>query len=59
MSKEDLVKLYNTLSMIETKGENTKIMAQCLRFVEQKVKECEQECERKFEQFVQAESVPV
>lgn len=41
MNKEDLVKLYNTLSMIETKGENTKIMAQCLRFVEQKAKECE------------------
>lgn len=35
--KENLVKLYNTLSLIETKGENTKIMAQCLQFVEQMV----------------------
>ena len=31
----ELTKLYNTLSLIETKGENTKTMAQCLRFVEQ------------------------
>lgn len=35
--KENLVKLYNTLSLIETKGENTKIMAQCLQFIEQMV----------------------
>lgn len=39
MGKEDLEKLYNTLCMIETKGENTKIMAQCLQFIEQKVQE--------------------
>ena len=32
--KENLTKLYNTMSLIETKGENTKIMAQCLVFVE-------------------------
>ena len=31
----ELTKLYNTMLMIETKGENTKIMADCLRFVEQ------------------------
>ena len=30
-----LTKLYNTLSLIETKGENTKTMAQCLHFIEQ------------------------
>ena len=28
--KENLQKLYNTLALIETKGENTKIMADCL-----------------------------
>lgn len=39
MSKEELVKLYNTLSMIETKGDSTKVMAQCLIFVEQKAQE--------------------
>lgn len=31
----ELTKLYNTMLMIETKGENTKIMADCLRFIEQ------------------------
>lgn len=31
---EQLMKLYNTMSLIETKGENTKIMCDCLRFVE-------------------------
>lgn len=31
----ELIKLYNTLSLIETKGEGTKLMAQCLVFVEQ------------------------
>lgn len=31
----ELLKLYNTLLMVETKGESTKIMADCLRFVEQ------------------------
>ena len=41
MGKEDLTKLYNTLCMIETKGENTKIMGQCLQFIEQKMDEPE------------------
>lgn len=31
---EDLIKLYNTLALIETKGENTRLMAQCMAFVE-------------------------
>ena len=30
----ELTKLYNTLMLIETKGENTKIMAQCLQYIE-------------------------
>jgi hypothetical protein len=34
-----LTKLYNTLMLIETKGENTKIMAQCLQYLEQMVNE--------------------
>ena len=42
MNKDDLIKLHSTLAMIETKGESTKIMAQCLRFIEQKVEECGQ-----------------
>lgn len=40
--KIKLTKLYNTLALIETKGENTKLMAQCLMYVEQLAKECEQ-----------------
>lgn len=36
---ENLIKLYNTLLTIETKGENTKVMASCLRFTEQMIQE--------------------
>ena len=36
---EKLSKLYNTLALIETKGENTKIMAQCLQFIENMIVE--------------------
>lgn len=32
---ENLTKLYNTLMLIETKGESTKLMTDCLRFTEQ------------------------
>ena len=39
----ELNKLYNTLSLIETKGESTKIMADCLRFVEQMITAAEGE----------------
>lgn len=41
--KEKLVKLYNTLALIETKGESTKIMAQCLQFIENEVKAIDQQ----------------
>lgn len=34
MLSDKLVKLYNTLGLIETKGENTKTMAQCLLYLE-------------------------
>ena len=40
MDKENrLRKLYNTMLLIETKGENTKIMAECLRYLEQLISE--------------------
>lgn len=39
--KEKLTKLYNTLAMIETKGESTKIMAQCLAYVEKLAQDCD------------------
>ena len=32
-----LSKLYNTLVLIETKGDSTKTMADCLRFLEQMI----------------------
>lgn len=34
---DNLTKLYNTLLLIETKGESTKIMGQCLQFMEQMI----------------------
>lgn len=30
----ELSKLYNTLMLIETKGENTKIMSNCIQYLE-------------------------
>lgn len=36
---EELRRLYNTMITIETKGESTKTMADCLRFVEQLIVE--------------------
>lgn len=36
---EKLRKLYNTMCLIETKGENTKTMSVCLQFVEQLIRE--------------------
>lgn len=36
---EKLSKLYNTLSLIETKGESTKIMGECLKYIESLIKE--------------------
>lgn len=35
--EEKLKRLYNTLLTIETKGESTKIMADCLRYTEQMI----------------------
>ena len=33
--ENNLRKLYNTMLLVETKGENTKIMAECIKFLEQ------------------------
>lgn len=40
---EELQKLYNTLSIIETKGESTIVMADCLKFVNQLIAKCKEE----------------
>lgn len=47
--KENLQKLYNTLAMIETKGENTKIMADCLRFTEKMIREADESAKKEEE----------
>ena len=36
---EKLQMLYNTLKVVETKGESTKVMADCMRYVEQLIVE--------------------
>lgn len=36
---DNLTKLYNTFLLIETRGESTKIMAQCLQFLENMIDE--------------------
>ena len=53
--KEKLAKLYNTMNMIETKGRNTKIMAECLEYLERLIKD-EQ---KKEEQQKVLDSLPV
>ena len=53
--KEKLAKLYNTMNMIETKGRNTKIMAECLEYLERLIKD-EQ---KKEEQQKILDSLPV
>ena len=35
----NLTRLYNTMLMVKTEGESTKIMADCLRFVEKLISE--------------------
>lgn len=35
--EDNLKKLYATMLLIETKGESTKIMGECLRFIEQMI----------------------
>lgn len=35
---DDLIKLYNTLKLVETRGDSTVTMADCLRFLEQLIK---------------------
>lgn len=39
---ENLQKLYNTMLLIETKGDSTKTMADCLRFIERMIADVEQ-----------------
>ena len=41
--RENYGKLLNTLSNVETKGANTIIIADCMRFLEQCIRNCEQE----------------
>ena len=36
---EKLSKLYNTLSLINTKGNDTKLMGQCLQYLENMIAE--------------------
>ena len=40
--KNKLIQLRNTMGMIETKGESTMIMAECLRFLNECIKECDE-----------------
>lgn len=58
MLSENLIKLYNTLALIETKGENTKTMAQCLMFTEQLANEA-RSAEIKAEENKKAQAEPV
>lgn len=42
----ELTKLYNTMLLVETRGESTKIMADCIRFVEHLIKKSKEENEK-------------
>ena len=41
--KNKFITIHNVLSMIETKGNQTLMMADCLRFVDQCIQECEEQ----------------
>lgn len=41
MLTEDLVKLKNTLMLIEVRGESVNIMSNCLYFVNQMITDCQ------------------
>ena len=41
MLAEDLIKLKNTLMLIEVRGENVNIMSNCLYFVNQMIIDCQ------------------
>lgn len=43
--KEELINLLNTLTQIETKGQSTILMGDCLRYLEQLISKCEEEKE--------------
>ena len=40
---EELQKLYNTILVVETKGDSTLGMADCLKFVSQLILKCKEE----------------
>lgn len=40
--KNDLIILLNTLNLIETKGESTKRMGQCIQFLENLIQKCDE-----------------
>ena len=52
---EKLLKLYNTLGLIETKGENTKTMALCLGYLEGLIAEEKSKEAEEIKEPVQAE----
>ena len=39
---EELQRLYNTLLVVETKGDSTLVMADCLKFVSQLILKCKE-----------------
>lgn len=41
MLAEDLIKLKNTLMLIEVRGESVNIMSNCLYFVNQMITDCQ------------------
>lgn len=41
MLAEDLIKLKNTLMLIEVRGESVNIMSNCLYFVNQMIADCQ------------------
>ena len=42
---DELIKLYNTLKLVETKGDSTVTMADCLRFLEQLIERSKEKVE--------------
>jgi hypothetical protein len=48
--KEQLIRIYNTLSLISTKGEDTVTMAQCLIAINQLIEEMNEDKQKQEEE---------
>lgn len=50
MTIQEMQQLKNTLALVEVRGQSTIYIADCLKFIDQKIKECESAKESEVEE---------